>query len=169
MHDHPHHDEHEDRNLERIDQPLDAANQSLADALKASFGILKIIMMVLVVFYLFSNVRRIDSHEEALTLRLGALRPHVHQAGLVWGLPIPIDEIVPLPTKKSNNVVIDSHMFHRRPEEMGKSLAFGSRGPHRGLDPPLDGAPPPDGLGRGAGGRYSKVPAGVRGDRAQKW
>lgn len=140
MHDHPHHDEHEDRNLERIDQPLDAANQSLADALKASFGILKIIMMVLVVFYLFSNVRRIDSHEEALTLRLGALRPHVHQAGLVWGLPIPIDEIVPLPTKKSNNVVIDSHMFHRRPEEMGKSLAFVMRGSHRGLDPALDGA-----------------------------
>ena len=120
--------------------PLDVAHQSLADALRASFRILKGIMMVLVVLYLFSNVRRVDSHEQALQLRLGRLQPNVHEAGLVWAFPFPIDEIVPLPTRKSNELPIDSHTFHRSKNEIGKSLAFIARGPTQGLRPDLDGA-----------------------------
>lgn len=122
------------------DQPLDAANQSLADALRASFRILKGIMLVLVVLYLFSNVRRIESHEQALLVRLGHLEPQVYEAGLVWAFPFPIDEIVPLPTRKSNELTIDSHMFHRTRDEIGKPLAFITRGPGEGLRPMLDGA-----------------------------
>ena len=32
------------------------AQQSLADALKVSFGVLKLIMLIMLVFYLFSNI-----------------------------------------------------------------------------------------------------------------
>ncbi len=131
--------DHSHRDPAVTEAPLDAANQSLADALRASFRILKGIMLVLVVLYLISNVRRVDSHEEALVLRLGTLRPHVYQAGLVWAFPFPIDEIVPLPTKKSNDLIVESHTFKRRPEEIGKPLSFISRG-SRGLNPALDGA-----------------------------
>jgi len=120
--------------------PLDAANQSLADALRASFRILKGIMLVLVVLYVFSNVRRVESHEQALVLRLGRLLPRVHEAGLVWAFPYPIDEIVPLPTRKSNSALIDSHTFRRRPDEVGKPLSFIYRGPASGLHPSIDGA-----------------------------
>ena len=67
--------QHADRDPSRQEEPLNAANQSLADALRASFGILKVIMMVLVVLYLFSNVRCIEGHEPALVLRLGRLLP----------------------------------------------------------------------------------------------
>jgi len=137
MHQHP--DEHGHRNLESFEQPLDAANQSLSDALRASFRILKGIMMVLVVLYLFSNVRRVDSHEQALQLRLGRLLPQAHEPGLVWALPFPIDEIVPLPTKRSNDQLIESHTFRRTREEIGKPLAYISRG-NQGLDPAYDGA-----------------------------
>lgn len=119
---------------------MDAAGQSLSDALRASFGILKVIMFVLFVLYLFSNVRRIESHEQALTLRLGALQPGVREAGLVWAFPFPIDEIVTLPTRKSNELVVDSHTFHRSASEIGKPLHQISRGPGRGLKPALDGA-----------------------------
>jgi len=119
---------------------MDAANQSLADALRASFSILKGIMMVLVVLYLFSNVRRVDSYEEALTLRLGRLQPDIKDPGLVWALPFPIDEIVPLPTKQSNTFTVESHSFERRPEEIGKPLKFISWPPGRGLNPSRDGA-----------------------------
>jgi membrane protease subunit HflK len=122
------------------DAPLDAANQSLADALRASFRILKGIMLVLVVLYLFSNFRRIESHEQALLVRLGSLKPEVHEAGLVLAFPFPIDEIVPLPTRKSNELSIDSHTFRRTRDEIGKPLAFISRGPAEGLRPTLDGA-----------------------------
>ena len=103
------HDTHTHRNLEIAETPLDAANQSLADALRASFGVLKGIMVVLVVLYLISNVRSIDAHEEALTLRLGRLHDVVDRPGLVWAFPFPIDEIIPLPTKKSNDTLIASH------------------------------------------------------------
>ena len=92
----------------------------LADALRASFSILKGIMTVLVVLYLFSNVRTIGNHEQALRLRLGRLLPGVHDPGLMWAFPFPIDEIVPLPTRKSNELKIESHTFHRREGEVGE-------------------------------------------------
>ena len=133
-------DRHAHRNLEVAEEPLDAANQSLADALRSSFSILKGIMLVLVVLYLFSNVRTIEPHEQALRLRLGTLLPGVHDPGLVWSFPFPIDEIVPLPTKKSNESLIDSQTFHRRKNEETMSLAFISRSASNGLDPAVDGA-----------------------------
>jgi membrane protease subunit HflK len=132
-------DEHAHRDPAMDEAPLDAANQSLADALRASFRILKGIMIVLVALYLISNVRRVDSHEEALVLRLGSLQSQVRQAGLVWAFPFPIDEIVPLPTKKSNALRVDSHTFWREPGEENKPLSFIMRG-SRGLNPALDGA-----------------------------
>jgi len=134
------HDTHTHRNLEMAETPLDAANQSLADALRASFSVLKGIMFVLVVLYLVSNVRSIDAHEEALTLRLGKLRKVVDRSGLVWAFPFPIDEIIPLPTNRSNNTLITSHTFHRTEQEKEKSISFIQRSPSQGLNPSLDGA-----------------------------
>lgn len=137
---HMHHDHHAHRDPDAVEEPFDAANQSLSDALRASFKVLKGIMVVLGVLFLFSNVKRVESHEQALILRLGRLLPKVHDAGLVWAFPFPIDEIVPLPTRKSNELIVDSHTFYREENEKGKPLSFISRGPHRGLDPSRDGA-----------------------------
>lgn len=137
-HDHDDHDHDHDHGPD-IDQPLDTANQSLSEALQVSFRVLKGIMLVLVVVYLFSNVRSVGSSEQALIVRLGALRQGVHEAGLVWAFPFPIDEIIVLPTRKSNDLVIDSHNFHRREDEIGKPISFVTRG-HGGLNPSLDGA-----------------------------
>lgn len=141
-HDHSSHllEERPQRNPGLVEEPLDAANQSLADALRASFGILKGIILVLIVLYLFSNVRTIDGSEQALVIRLGELRAGVHEAGLLWAFPFPVDEIVPLPTRKSNDLMITSHTFHRQPNEVGKALSFIDRGEGEGLNPVLDGA-----------------------------
>jgi membrane protease subunit HflK len=122
------------------EEPLDAANQALADALKVSFKILKGIMVILVVLYLLSNVRCIGSHEQALVLRLGALKKGVKEPGMVRAWPFPVEEIVPLPTKKANTLTIDSHNFHRQPIELGKELDTITRGEHRGLHPVMDGS-----------------------------
>ncbi len=120
--------------------PMDAANQSLSEALRASFVVLKALMAFLVVLYLFSNVRTIENHEQAIVLRMGELRPTVYEAGLVWAFPFPIDEVVPLPTKRSNEMLIDSHTFHRSENEIGQELAMIFRGPTQPLNPTLDGA-----------------------------
>jgi len=140
MHQHNEHCDHDHRELLANEEPLDAANQSLADALKASFGILKLIMLVLVVLYVFSNVRGIDGSEQALVVRMGKLQPGVHEAGLIWAFPFPMEEIVPLPTRKSNDLRVDSHTFFRREGEAEKPLSFILRGDTEGLDPSLDGA-----------------------------
>ncbi|MFQ5462103.1 MAG: SPFH domain-containing protein [Phycisphaerae bacterium] len=139
MHHHHGHDHGDDVGPPADEAPLDAASQSLADALRSSFGILKGIMVILVVLYLVSNIRGIGGHEEALVLRLGKLLPDVREAGLVLAFPFPIDEIVRLPTKKSNALDITSHTFFRKPNEIGKRLSFISRG-EGGLHPTLDGA-----------------------------
>lgn len=126
------------RNPELTEKPLDAPNQSLADALRSSFSVLKAIMVVIALVYLFSNVRSIKGHEQALKMRLGSLLPTVYEPGLVWALPEPIDEIIVLPTRKSNELRIDSHTFGRRANEVGKPLSFLSRS--NGLHPTMDGA-----------------------------
>lgn len=133
------HDHHGHREPLVREEPLDAANESLADALRSSFRILKGIMALLVVLYLFSNVRRVDSHEQALKLRMGSLLPKTFESGLVWALPYPIDEIIPLPTRKSNELRVKTHTFNRRPDEEGKPLAMLVRSSD-GLHPGLDGA-----------------------------
>ncbi|MFQ5491276.1 MAG: hypothetical protein ACE5GE_11185, partial [Phycisphaerae bacterium] len=49
-------DPHSHRALKVAEVPLDAANQSLADALRASFNVLKAIMVVLVAMFCFSGL-----------------------------------------------------------------------------------------------------------------
>ncbi len=132
-------DEHAHRNLGGAEEPLDAANQSLSDALISSFRILKGIMIVLMFLFVFSNVRSVDTSEQALQLRLGSLYD-VHDPGLVWAMPYPIDEIVPMPTKKSNELLINSHSFNRHASERGMPLAVIARDATEGLDPVHDGA-----------------------------
>ena len=44
---------------------LDAAQQSLSDALRVSFGVLKVLMVVLFVVYLGSGVIRVDEQNTA--------------------------------------------------------------------------------------------------------
>ncbi|MBN4058855.1 hypothetical protein JYU10_00130 [bacterium AH-315-J04] len=138
-HDNPVVDEHAHRNLGGAEEPLDAANESLSDALISSFRILKGIMLVLMFLFIFSNVRGVDTSEQALQLRLGSLYD-VHDPGLVWAMPYPIDEIVPMPTKKSNELLITSHSFRRHSSEIGIPLAVIARDVTEGLDPVHDGA-----------------------------
>ena len=50
---------------------LDPAQQSLAEALRVSFGILKLAMLGLLIAYAFSGTFSVGSNEVALRLRFG--------------------------------------------------------------------------------------------------
>ncbi len=123
-----------------MEEPLDAANQSLSEALRSSFGVLKGIMAILVVLYLFSNVQCIEPHQEALVMRMGGLSRVVSKPGVLLALPFPIDEVVPLPTRQSNEFTVESHSFARRTDELNKPIDFLTRNIVDGLHPTLDGA-----------------------------
>lgn len=101
---------------------FDAAGKSLYEALRISFVILKIIMIVLVGVFLASGFKTIAPDEEALVLRFGKIRgvgkERILGPGLHWVLPYPIDEIVKIPVEKKVNLPINSFWYHQTKEEL---------------------------------------------------
>ena len=101
---------------------LDAAGKSLSEALRISFIILKIIMIVLVVVFLASGFRTVEPDEQALVLRFGKIRGvgegRILGPGLKWVFPYPIDKIVKIPVAKKQNLPINSFWYYQKPSEL---------------------------------------------------
>lgn len=127
---------------EATEDRLDAAGKSLSEALRLSFIILKVIMIVLVILFFASGFRTIGPDEQALVLRFGKIRGEREERilgpGLVgplpwlhWVFPYPIDEVVKIPVEKKVNLVIDSFWYEEIPQTK-KRIA-------KTLDPKRDG------------------------------
>ena len=100
---------------------LDAAGKSLSEALRLSFIILKIIMIVLVIAFLASGFKTVGPDEQALVLRFGKIQGMGEERllgpGLHWILPYPIDEIVKIPVERTIHLPIDSFWYHESANE----------------------------------------------------
>lgn len=125
--------------LEPAGEELDAASRSLSEALRISFVILKVIMVILIVAFLASGFVTVASDEQAIVLRFGKIR----EAGLLepgphWVFPYPIDEVVKIPVKTKVNLAIDSFWYHQTKEEILANVRPRVR-PGMGLRPLLDG------------------------------
>ncbi|MCP4591511.1 MAG: hypothetical protein GY842_12265 [bacterium] len=134
-HQHGHGHSHRDPHLPEVQ--LDAANQSLADALRASFNVLKLIMFVLVVLFLLTGVHFIEDREEAVVARFGELLGQTRRAGPSWAFPYPVDETLRVPVHQDNVMIIDDHFIERKESELGRALSTLGRPT---LDPLKDGA-----------------------------
>ncbi len=101
---------------------LDAAGKSLSDALRISFAILKVIMIVLVVAFLVSGFKTVDSGERALVLRFGAIRgvgeERVLGPGWHWVFPYPIDELVKIPVEAQIRLPVTSFWYRQTREDL---------------------------------------------------
>jgi regulator of protease activity HflC (stomatin/prohibitin superfamily) len=84
-------------------EPLDPAQQSLAEALRVSFGILKAAMVVALVAYAFSGTFSVGSNEVALRLRfgdyVGAPGQRVLERGTYLAAPFPLEQVVKVDTR----------------------------------------------------------------------
>ena len=118
---------------------MDTGSQALAAALKSSFGIVKIAMVVLVVVFLCSGFFTVGPQERAIVLRFGKpiggdralLTP-----GLKFALPYPIDEVVKVPITELQRVSSTIGWFSTTPEmELAGNEPFA--GPS--LNPSVDG------------------------------
>jgi membrane protease subunit HflK len=78
--------------------PEDAGSQALAEALRSSFVIVKVVLIIMVLVFLGSGFFVVQPQEKAVILRLGKpvgagdkvlLEPGPH-----WSFPYPIDEVV---------------------------------------------------------------------------
>ncbi len=123
---------------------LDAAGRSLTDALRLSFVILKVFMIILVILFLTSGIFEVQEGERAMVLRLGKIRQiskpgqtmRVLDSGLWWTWPAPISEIIKIPVDRPQTMDIDSFWYFQTPQEKL------NRQPSRGgqtLDPIRDG------------------------------
>ncbi len=151
---------HENRDTQ-YDTELDAAGKSLYEALRISFIVLKIIMIVLVGLFLVSGFETVGSDEQALVLRFGKIRgvgeDRLLGPGLHWVFPYPIDEIVKIPVAKKVNLPVNSFWYYQRPSEL---LPKGPRTKPR-IGPKLD--PIRDGYCITRGERQSRTTAGSTG------
>ena len=114
---------------------FDTAIRSLTNALRVSFAILKIIMIVLVILFFASGIFRVQPNEQAFVLRFGRIRG-IGQAkllgpGLQWAFPEPIEEIVRIVVKKKQTLAIDSFWYFEREADKLKRSKSRPRGPLR--------------------------------------
>ncbi len=97
---------------------LGAAGKSLSEALRISFIILKVIMVVLVVFFLASGFRTVGSGEQGLVLRFGKIQgvgeERLLGPGLHWIFPYPVDEIIRIPVEKKVTLAINSFWYFEK-------------------------------------------------------
>lgn len=119
-HTHGHGHSHDHDHAPTPEQPLqneqlDAAGRSLSNALRISFTILKVIMIVLIVAFLASGFRTVGPDERALVLRFGKIQGIGDEAilgpGPHWVFPYPIDEMVKIPVEKNINLAINTFWY----------------------------------------------------------
>ena len=86
----------------------DAGSQALAEALRSSFAIVKVAMLVMVLAFFGSGFFTVGPAEKAVILRFG--KPvgegakALLGAGLHWSYPYPIDEVVKIPITEIQSV-----------------------------------------------------------------
>ena len=102
---------------------LDAAQQSLAEALRVSFTILKLAMAALLIAYAFSGTFSVGSNEVALRLRFGDYvgdpGNRVLERGTYLAAPFPIEQVVKVDTRPSSLVLDKEFWFETTAQESG--------------------------------------------------
>ncbi len=78
--------------------PVDAGSQALSEALRSSFAIVKVVMVLLVIVFLASGFFTVEQQERAIILHMGRAVGEGEKAllgpGPHWSWPYPIDEHV---------------------------------------------------------------------------
>jgi len=124
-HEHNHgHGHHHGDERKLPDLPLnefDPGSKSLAEALRISFIVLKVIMILLVAAFIGSGFFTVDRDESAIILELGRIKgvgeDAVKGPGLWWAFPHPIDEVVKIPVKKVQTLHIDDYWYYETEQQ----------------------------------------------------
>jgi membrane protease subunit HflK len=119
-----------------LDAAADPAQQALADALRVTFAVLKVLMLVLAVVYLFSGVFKVKQTERAVQLRFGRILDD-KGTGLYLGLPFPIDTVVKVDVSLRKLELDKAFWFHVGPGEENQTA---EQMAGRALNPEQDGS-----------------------------
>jgi regulator of protease activity HflC (stomatin/prohibitin superfamily) len=126
------------------DPTLDPAQQSLAEALRVSFGILKLAMLALLVAYAFSGTFSVGSNEVALRLRfgeyVGAPGERVLERGTYLAAPFPVEQVIKVDTRPMTLALDREFWYETGTDDRGRTrdqIRNSRAGP---LDPLRDGS-----------------------------
>ncbi len=103
-------------------EDLDAAGKSLSEALRISFIILKVIMAVLILAFLASGFKTVDTDENALVLRFGKIRGVGEEMVLkpktrpYWIIPYPVETMVKIRVEKKVDLIVRSFWYYQSQE-----------------------------------------------------
>ena len=128
---------------EAPDGGVDPGQQSLADALKVSFALLKVVMVGLVILYALSGVYRVESQEQAVELFMGRIvgegEERVKNEGFHLAWPFPLGAVIKVPTSTQTVNLNQAFLFEIRQQDRGRTYdeLAGGRGP---LNPERDGS-----------------------------
>jgi len=124
-HEHEHKHDETDQHLEPV-RPTDLGYDYLTGALRVSFAVLKVIMVILIIVFLLSGISTVGPGERAIVLRFGKIHgvgdERLLEPGLKLLLPSPIDQIIKIPVEKKVNLAINSFWyFQKAGDEMGEA------------------------------------------------
>ena len=104
---------------------LDPAQQSLAEALRVSFAILKLAMVGLLVAYAFSGMFSVGSNEVAVRLRfgdyVGGPGNRVLERGTYLAAPFPFEQVVKVDTRPATLALDKEFWFELTKDDSGRS------------------------------------------------
>ena len=119
---------------------MDAGSQALSEALRSSFGIVQVLMLILFVVFCFSGFFQVGPQERAIRLRFGKPVGQGAEALLKPGLypswPYPIDESVKVSITGLQKVTSSVGWFAITPEQ---ELEGAEPFPGASLNPAMDG------------------------------
>jgi len=122
LHPHPH-GRAKDLHTLAAAPPPDPGTQSLADALRISFWLLKVFVVIVVIVYFCSGFFTVAPEEVALVLRFGTIRTEEPLGpGAHWAWPFPVDEVVRIPAKKT--MYLDIGTFWYKIQESAVQRAY---------------------------------------------
>lgn len=120
---------------------IDPAEQSLSDALQVSFTLLKIVMIVMVVVYLFSGTYQVPEQEAAVVTRFGKIvgegDAQVKKSGWYLGLPFPIDNVIHVPISERSLDLTKAFVYETTEADAALTADDRQGGP---LNPEKDGS-----------------------------
>jgi membrane protease subunit HflK len=123
---------------------FDPSQQSLAEALRVSFAILKVAMLAVLVAYAFSGTFSVGSNEVALRLRfgdyVGAPGSRVLERGTYLAAPFPIEQVIKIDTRPMTLALDREFWFETGLQVQGMTRDEIRTSRARPLNPLLDGS-----------------------------
>jgi regulator of protease activity HflC (stomatin/prohibitin superfamily) len=102
---------------------MDPANQSLQDALKFTYRLVQIAMVILAVMFILSGLRTVKEGEQGIRLLFGKRDPELVQPGPAFSAPYPLGELVKVSTGVVTIDIVDSFWPYLSESDRARPLA----------------------------------------------